>query len=444
MLFSSPVFLFVFLPLLLAAYFIAPRLLHNSVLLIASLLFYTWGEPRLVGVMLMAIAANYLLGLWVQRVRLTRAGPYVASLAVTFNLGVLGYFKYSEFFISNVIALLPTWTTGISFYIFQAMSYVIDVYRGTTAAQRNPLNLALYVVFFPQLIAGPIVRYVDVAHELDSRAVDLADFAHGMRRFVTGLGKKMLIANSCAAVADVLFAAPPQQLPANVAWLGLICYSLQIYFDFSGYSDMAIGLGRMFGFHFVENFNYPYAAQSITDFWRRWHISLSSWFRDYLYIPLGGNRCGLWRTAFNLVIVFLLCGLWHGAEWTFVVWGAVHGCLLIVERYFRHVELGTFSGHKPAQRSWIHESTSWPERRDRRRVHAYSLPQPGVSDRHGGRMLRLIADSGERCGKNTAASHISDVGKTIRDLGSFSRSRSDRLPYERTFGIGCANARLDV
>jgi alginate O-acetyltransferase complex protein AlgI len=344
MLFSSPVFLFLFLPLLLAAYFSAPRSLGNFVLLTASLLFYAWGEPRYFGVMLLVIATNYGFGLWVERTASLSVRKCVVTLAVAFNLSVLVYFKYAGFFIANVKAVTPTWTAdlrvpseivmplGISFYTFQAMSYVIDVYRGTTSARRNPLDLALYVVFFPQLIAGPIVRYVDVARELDSRTADLEKFASGTRRFVIGLGKKMLIANSCAAVADVLFAAPPDQLPATVAWLGLICYSLQIYFDFSGYSDMAIGLGRMFGFEFAENFNYPYMACSITDFWRRWHISLSSWFRDYVYIPLGGNRCGPWRTGFHLATVFLLCGLWHGAEWTFVVWGAAHGGLLIVER----------------------------------------------------------------------------------------------------------------
>jgi alginate O-acetyltransferase complex protein AlgI len=270
-------------------------------------------------------------------------------------VGLLCFFKYWNFLWNNIEALIPgahrfpsepiTLPIGISFFTFQALSYVIDVHRGDVAALRNPIDFGLYKSLFPQLIAGPIVRYRDIAVELASRSVNLEGFARGVRRFVVGLGKKILIANVLAAVADQIFALDPHSLDAGTAWLGTICYTAQIYFDFSGYSDMAIGLGLMFGFHFLENFNYPYIARSITDFWRRWHISLSSWFRDYLYISLGGNRRGAVRTYVNLLVVFFLCGLWHGAAWNFVVWGIFHGVFLVIERVVR--------GARRESDSWI-------------------------------------------------------------------------------------------
>ena len=345
MLFSSPTFLFLFLPALLSLHFLAPRIARNLLVLGASLLFYTWGEPELYWVMLVSIGLNYAFGLWVGKTRHWRTGWIAVALAVAANLGLLAYFKYAVFLTENLNLvlgwagysemLLPgvVMPIGISFYTFQAMSYVIDVYRGDTPSQKNPIDMALYIALFPQLIAGPIVRYLDVAAQLRGRRVTLVVFASGIQRFILGLGKKMLIANACASIADSIFDIPDPQLTAAVAWLGIVCYTLQIYFDFSGYSDMAIGLGRMFGFEFLENFNYPYISQSITEFWRRWHISLSTWYRDYLYIPLGGNRRGPARTYFNLLVVFLLCGLWHGASWNFVVWGLFYGSFLVVERW---------------------------------------------------------------------------------------------------------------
>jgi alginate O-acetyltransferase complex protein AlgI len=344
MVFSSPLFLFFFLPIVLGAHFICPRPLRNLLLLAASLWFYAWGEPALVLVLLASIGMNYGLGLWVHRAREQWLGPYVLAVAVIANIGLLGYYKYGHFIVDNLNWLLTftgfpalDWSPqklpiGISFYTFQALSYVIDVYRAQTRPQRNPLHLALYITLFPQLIAGPIVRYVDIAEQLNRRRITLAGFASGIERFVLGLGKKVLLANAAASVADQVFDIPNAQLTSPVAWLGIFCYTCQIYFDFSGYSDMAIGLGRMFGFEFMENFRYPYVARSVTDFWRRWHISLSTWFRDYLYIPLGGNRCPPWRTYTNLLIVFLLCGLWHGASWNFVAWGFFHGLFLVLER----------------------------------------------------------------------------------------------------------------
>ena len=344
MVFSSPVFLFLFLPLTLGTYFLCPRPLKNLWLLLASLLFYSWGEPALVLVMIASIAMNYVLGLGIEFARPRGLAQGVVLLAVVLNLGLLIHFKYVEFFVENINSLLISFDVrpikvkdvvmpiGISFFTFQAMSYVIDVYRRTGQVERNPINMGLYIALFPQLIAGPIVRYHDVAAQIVHRAVSREGFAEGVRRFVLGLGKKVLIANTVAVTADAVFEIPNHQLSASMAWLGILCYTLQIYFDFSGYSDMAIGLGRMFGFCFLENFNYPYIAGSITDFWRRWHISLSSWFREYLYIPLGGNRRGPLRTYLNLLTVFFLCGLWHGASWNFVIWGLFHGSFLVIER----------------------------------------------------------------------------------------------------------------
>ncbi|HWA99793.1 MAG TPA: MBOAT family protein, partial [Pirellulales bacterium] len=344
MLFSSPVFLFLFLPAVLLLHTLAPRAAKNAVLLACSLLFYAWGEFNYSVLMAAVIAMNHMFGLAVERHRQHALAGWLLGVCMVANLGLLGYFKYAGFVVDSGNSVLG-WLgfaplphpeiilpIGISFYTFQAMSYVIDVARGAVRAQRNPIDLALYVALFPQLIAGPIVRYVDVAAELRDRHVGWSGFASGVQRFCLGLAKKMLLANSLGGVADIAFGLPDGSLPMTTAWLGIVCYALQIYYDFSGYSDMAIGLGQMLGFQFLENFNYPYAARSLTDFWRRWHISLSTWFRDYLYIPLGGNRHGTLRTAANLLVVFLLCGLWHGASWTFVLWGLFHGVFLSAER----------------------------------------------------------------------------------------------------------------
>jgi len=311
----------------------------------ASLLFYAWGELGYVLLMVLSIIVNWLAGLGIQAKR--NAGKNtmpVLTVAIILNLAPLAFFKYGNFLVDNAntgLALLnlPAFELsplhlpiGISFFTFQAISYLIDVYRGEATVQKKPINLALYISLFPQLIAGPIIRYKDVEREINGRVIRIEDVKSGVLRFISGLGKKILIANSMGAVADQIFSLPMDSVSSGLAWIGIIAYSLQIYFDFSGYSDMAIGLGRIFGFHFLENFNYPYISKSIQEFWRRWHISLSSWFRDYLYIPLGGNRSGNWRTYFNLLLVFFLCGLWHGASWTFVIWGLYHGLFLVVER----------------------------------------------------------------------------------------------------------------
>jgi alginate O-acetyltransferase complex protein AlgI len=342
--FSSTVFLFLFLPAVLLAHALLPRRCANAVLLGSSLLFYACGEGGYVLLMLGSIAMNYAFGLAVAGRGEAAAKKRIVGLAVAANLALLAAFKYANFLAANLDVLLaalalPTIALdpvhlpiGISFFTFQALSYVIDVERGDAAPQRDPLGLALYVSLFPQLIAGPIVRYRHVAEQIASRRVDLELFVSGVTRFSIGLGKKVLIANALATPADQVFGAPEAELTAALAWFGALCYGLQIYFDFSGYSDMAIGLGRMFGFHFRENFLHPYVASSVTEFWRRWHVSLSTWFRDYLYVPLGGNRRGPWITYRNLLIVFLLCGLWHGAAWSFVVWGLWHGAFLILER----------------------------------------------------------------------------------------------------------------
>ncbi|MBI5137191.1 MAG: MBOAT family protein [Nitrospirae bacterium] len=344
MVFSSPVFLFLFLPLVLALHVAMPKGGRNALLLAASLLFYAWGEGLFVAVMLVSIALNHLAGVALDRRRGGAAARLILGLGVAANLALLGAFKYANFLVDNLNAALPALglapvqldpvhlPVGISFFTFQAMSYLVDVYRAEAPARHGPLQVALYIALFPQLIAGPIVRYHQVARQIVERLVTFDDFAHGVQRFTIGLGKKMLVANPLGAVADQVFALPAADLSAPLAWLGIACYTLQIYFDFSGYSDMAIGLGRLFGFHFPENFNYPYISRSVREFWRRWHMSLSGWFRDYLYLPLGGNRLGGVRTGVNLLTVFLLCGLWHGASWNFVIWGLLHGAFLALER----------------------------------------------------------------------------------------------------------------
>jgi alginate O-acetyltransferase complex protein AlgI len=344
MLFNSTLFLFLFLPLVLALYYLAPRPARNAILLFASLFFYAWGEKFYVFLMIASIGVNFGFGLLLDAWRNRRLGAWLLAFAVVFNLGLLVSCKYASFLADNLnvifhgfalgpVRLRPAHLPiGISFFTFEALAYLIDIRRGKTPAARNPINFGLFMTLFPHLIAGPVVRYSDLAAALESRGVCREQVARGIRRFILGLAKKMLLANTFAHTADALFRLSPAELSASAAWLGVICYTLQIYFDFSGYSDMAIGLGRLFGFELAENFNYPYTARSITDFWRRWHISLSSWFRDYLYIPLGGNRHGPARTYLNLMLVFVFCGLWHGASWSFLAWGLFHGFFLVLER----------------------------------------------------------------------------------------------------------------
>ena len=339
MLFSSIPFLFYFLPCVLILYLIAPKCLKNTVLLLSSLVFYAWGEPRYVIWMLLAITLGYIFGLLIERFKeKKRISKLFMILSVASSLAMLGYFKYVDFFIGNFNAItglsipllkiaLPI---GISFYTFQILSYTVDVYRGNVAAQKNPIDLAAYVALFPQLIAGPIVRYSDVAEQLKSRTHTLEKTALGARRFMIGLGKKILIANIIGELCDTFRASDDKSV--LFFWLYAVAYSLHIYFDFSGYSDMAIGLGKLFGFDFLENFNYPYISASITEFWRRWHMSLGSWFRDYVYIPLGGNRVSRMRHLFNIFVVWMLTGFWHGAAWNFIVWGLFFAVLLMVEK----------------------------------------------------------------------------------------------------------------
>ena len=333
--FSSITFLFYFLPVVLMLYYVVPA--RNLALLAASLFFYAWGEPIFITILVSSILANYLFGLWLSATRGRKGGSLRMACAVAVNLGILGWFKYAGFVAAqfkfvSLSAHRPHLPLAISFFTFHAISYLIDIYRGDAKVERNPLQLAVYISMFPQLVAGPIIRYKNIYRELKNRTIDLDRLALGIRFFAIGLGQKVLIADVLATCADQVFALSARELTAPTAWLGLLCYSLQIYFDFSGYSHMAIGLAHMLGFTFPENFNFPYISRSITEFWRRWHISLSSWFRDYVYIPLGGDRRGRLRTYINLWIVFLLCGLWHGGSWNFVVWGAYHGALLAGER----------------------------------------------------------------------------------------------------------------
>jgi len=341
MVFSSTLFLFCFLPFTLIVYYLLDIKYRNVFLLLASLFFYAWGEPRFVIIMIASILINYFCGLLIAYVKTRNKlliNRLVLILTVVLNLSFLFYFKYYNFFISTVDNILGLSISlknivlpiGISFFTFQGMSYTLDLYLGKTQLQKNPINIALYISLFPQLIAGPIVRYSDVNQQITGRVCSVDKFAEGVRRFVIGLSKKVIIANQLGYVADQVFSLPANQNSVATAWAGIICYTFQIYFDFSGYSDMAIGLGKMFGFSFLENFNYPYISKSIREFWRRWHISLSSWFKDYVYIPLGGNKKG--NVYNNLLIVFFVTGLWHGAAWNFVVWGLWHGMFLIIER----------------------------------------------------------------------------------------------------------------
>lgn len=342
MIFSSIFFVFTFLPVMLLVYYLAPGKFRNTVLLAGSLFFYAWGEPVYVILMIFSICFNYVSGLDIERCR-NKPGMRRANLLFTVlvNLFVLGFFKYYGFIIDNLNGwfglgldnqTLPL-PIGISFYTFQTLSYIIDVYRGNVKAQRNILDFGLYVSMFPQLIAGPIVRYVDIEEQLRNRNVSFSRIGYGASRFIRGLVKKVLLANTAGALYQSISGIDLGQLSVLSAWLGILAFTFQIYFDFSGYSDMAIGLGQMFGFTFEENFDHPYTAGSITEFWRRWHISLGTWFREYIYIPLGGNRKGTLRTIGNLLIVWFLTGLWHGASWNFVVWGLYYGILLMLEKF---------------------------------------------------------------------------------------------------------------
>lgn len=342
MVFSSTIFLCVYLPLVLLGYYICPKKGRNLFLLIVSLVFYAWGEPKYVFLMIFSILVNYIFGRLMDKNRgRQKRMKLLLVLSVVIDLGLLSVFKYTDFIITNVNAIFGSsfdllniaLPIGISFYTFQAMSYTIDVYRNDVRVQKNLIDFGMYITMFPQLIAGPIVRYADVQDQLAERSVTTADFSEGVMRFVVGLGKKVLLANQMGAVWSEIYALGGD-VSALMAWTGAIAYTFQIYFDFSGYSDMAIGLGRMFGFKFPENFRYPYQSVSITDFWRRWHITLSTWFKEYLYIPLGGNRCGLARQALNLLIVWSLTGFWHGAGWNFVMWGLYYFVILFIEKLF--------------------------------------------------------------------------------------------------------------
>jgi len=341
MVFSSPAFLFYFLPVtLLLAYLVDRYKWRNSVLLFLSLIFYAVGEGEMLLIMFGSITMNYFIGNWISRDKSTKA----VTVGIILNLLLLIVFKYTSFIIENVNVLLSATgiTTipqvhiklpiGISFYTFHSMSYLIDVYRRQNESQKSFVDLALYICLFPQLVAGPIIRYKDVAEQFRNRVMNSFQFHQGLERFIIGLGKKVVIANSLGYVVDQIFELNTMDLTAPAAWFGIICYAMQLYFDFSGYSDMAIGLGKMVGFNFLENFRFPYVAKSIREFWQRWHISLSNWFRDYLYIPLGGNRVSAKRVYLNLFIVFFLTGLWHGASWNFVIWGMIHGLFMIIER----------------------------------------------------------------------------------------------------------------
>ncbi|MDO4188269.1 MAG: MBOAT family O-acyltransferase [Lachnospiraceae bacterium] len=367
MVFSSLIFLCIFLPIMIIGYYVLPKKCRNIFLLLGSLFFYAWGEPKYIYLMLASIVGNYLFGIVIhysavkENISLKKI---VLAVTVVFNIGLLIYFKYfvllvstaRDLFNENIVVPEIALPIGISFFTFQGMSYVIDVYRqdymlkddGTRydLVQKNPINLALYISMFPQLIAGPIVRYGDIKDYLKDRKTSFDKFSQGIERFIVGLAKKVILANSLGEIADKIFNADVNYIGAKVAWIGIVFFTIQIYFDFSGYSDMAIGLGKMFGFEFMENFNYPYIAKSIGEHWRRWHISLSTWFKDYVYIPLGGNRKG--NVYFNLFVVFLTTGIWHGAAWGYLVWGIWHGLFVLLERFlkgkFKNVKVPGFIG----------------------------------------------------------------------------------------------------
>jgi len=345
MVFSTPIFLFYFLALTLLVYYLVPRWLRNPVLLLSSLFFYYWGERVYVLIMFLSTAIDYTHGLLVERCRAKgngRGARLAVASSVVFNLAVLFFFKYWDFLARSLqaagLGFLPVLNIhlpiGISFYTFQTMSYTIDVYRGDARAQRSIVNFGTFVTLFPQLIAGPIIKYKDLGDQIDSRDCSVERFASGIRSFMVGMGKKVLIANNVGMLWDAYKAMAPGNLTVAGAWLGVLAFTFQIYFDFSGYSDMAVGLGRMLGFEFLPNFNYPYISRSVTEFWRRWHISLSTWFREYLYIPLGGNRCSRPRWMLNLFAVWAATGIWHGASWNFLLWGLYFWALLLIEKFF--------------------------------------------------------------------------------------------------------------
>ncbi len=342
MIFSSITFLYYFLPIVLIFYFAVPKKFRNAVLMVFSLLFYGWGEPKCLIFMMISIVMGYVIGLLLEKEERMNIRRLLMTASLLINLGMLGYFKYANFFVENfgkvtgisVPVLNVALPVGISFYTFQILSYVIDVYRRDVRAQRNIINLAAYITMFPQLIAGPIVRYSDLEKQLYDRSYTTERFMDGIRRFIIGLSKKVLIANQLGELCNVF--QQSQEKSVAFFWINAIAFTLQIYFDFSGYSDMAIGLGKILGFDFMENFNYPYISKSITEFWRRWHMSLGTWFRDYVYIPLGGNRKGGKRQIFNIFVVWALTGFWHGAEWNFIAWGLYYAALLILEKLFLH------------------------------------------------------------------------------------------------------------
>ena len=339
MLFSGIPFLYCFLPAVVPVYFLAPKRAKNAVLLAFSLLFYVWGEPRYVFLMIATIGVFYVCGLTIEKAQTRRRKKFWLAVSAVVGLGLLAIFKYADFFVENFNAatglsiplLRLALPVGISFYTFQSLSYTIDVYRGKVAAQRDPIAFGAYVTLFPQLIAGPIVRYADVARELDSRTHSWEAAITGIRRFLLGLGKKVILADNFALFISIFRESSEKSL--MFYWMYAVAFTLNIYFDFSGYSDMAIGLGRIFGFRFVENFNYPYLSKSVTEFWRRWHMSLGSWFRDYVYIPMGGNRVSKWRWVVNILTVWMLTGFWHGAAWNFILWGLLFGVILLVEKH---------------------------------------------------------------------------------------------------------------
>lgn len=371
MVFSSLVFLLLFFTASILLYYIVPFRLKNAVILLSGILFYAWGEPIYVAVMLLSTMIDYCAGLVMNRFEGRKIPRRICLIvSIVMNLGLLGVFKYSGFFAENVnliagrelidigrmrffgldflpMNLLPI---GISFFTFQSMSYTIDLYLGKIKVQKNPITFAAFVTLYPQIVAGPIVRYDDIAAELDSRRIDLDLISDGIVRFITGLGKKVLLANGIGQLWEAANAAAPGELSVLTAWLGIVGYTLQIYFDFSGYSDMAIGLGKMMGFHFPENFNYPYLSKSVSEFWRRWHMTLGAWFRSYVYIPLGGNRKGTGRTVFNLAVVWFLTGVWHGASWNFILWGTLYGVVIILEKLF----LGKLLARLPAALGWLY------------------------------------------------------------------------------------------
>lgn len=343
MVFSSLLFMFVFLPIFLAAYFIAPRGLRNAILFIFSLVFYAWGEPIYICLMIFSTFFDYVIGLIIDKNRGKNSIPKIAMItSVVVNLGALGFFKYSGFFLDNINNIFSldinfikvALPVGISFYTFQTMSYVLDLYKGSIGVQKNFISFGAYVAMFPQLIAGPIVMYSSVEKEINTRKENIDDFSYGVTRFIEGLGKKVLIANNIGMLWDTVRSANISEGSVLMYWVGIIAFSLQLYFDFSGYSDMAIGLGKMLGFNFPENFNYPYISKSVTEFWRRWHMTLGAWFREYLYIPLGGNRVSFKRWCFNIVVVWFLTGFWHGAGWNFIAWGLYFGILMIIEKVY--------------------------------------------------------------------------------------------------------------